>query len=36
MRKDAAVPAVWITGLPLGKEAPARVLIRDAKLDLFR
>jgi coenzyme F420-0:L-glutamate ligase/coenzyme F420-1:gamma-L-glutamate ligase len=36
MRKDAGVPAVWIAGLPLGKEAPARVLIRDPKLDLFR
>jgi coenzyme F420-0:L-glutamate ligase/coenzyme F420-1:gamma-L-glutamate ligase len=36
MRKDAAVPAVWITGVALGKEAPARVLIRDPKLDLFR
>ena len=36
MRKDAAVPAVWIAGLPLGKEAPARVLLRDPKLDLFR
>ncbi len=36
MRKDAGVPAVWITGVALGKEAPARVLLRDAKLDLFR
>jgi coenzyme F420-0:L-glutamate ligase/coenzyme F420-1:gamma-L-glutamate ligase len=36
MRKDAGVPAVWITGLPLGKEAPARALLRDPKLDLFR
>jgi coenzyme F420-0:L-glutamate ligase/coenzyme F420-1:gamma-L-glutamate ligase len=36
MRKDAGVPAVWISGIALGKEAPARVLLRDAKLDLFR
>lgn len=36
MRKDAGVPAVWITGLALGKEAPARALLRDPKLDLFR
>jgi coenzyme F420-0:L-glutamate ligase/coenzyme F420-1:gamma-L-glutamate ligase len=36
MRKDAGVPAVWITGVALGKEAPARVLLRDPKLDLFR
>jgi coenzyme F420-0:L-glutamate ligase/coenzyme F420-1:gamma-L-glutamate ligase len=36
MRKDAGVPAVWICGIALGKEAPARVLLRDPKLDLFR
>jgi coenzyme F420-0:L-glutamate ligase/coenzyme F420-1:gamma-L-glutamate ligase len=36
MRKDAGIPAVWIEGMPLGAPAPARVLIRDPKLDLFR
>jgi coenzyme F420-0:L-glutamate ligase/coenzyme F420-1:gamma-L-glutamate ligase len=36
MRKDAGIPAAWITGVALGKEAPARVLLRDPKLDLFR
>ena len=36
MRKDAGVPAVWIEGVLLGQPAPARVLIRDQKLDLFR
>jgi coenzyme F420-0:L-glutamate ligase/coenzyme F420-1:gamma-L-glutamate ligase len=36
MRKDAGVPAVWITGLALGKEAPARTLLREPRLDLFR
>jgi coenzyme F420-0:L-glutamate ligase / coenzyme F420-1:gamma-L-glutamate ligase len=36
MRKDAGIPAVWIQGVALGKEAPARVLLRDPKQDLFR
>jgi coenzyme F420-0:L-glutamate ligase/coenzyme F420-1:gamma-L-glutamate ligase len=36
MRKDAGIPAVWIEGVSLGTAASARVLIREAKLDLFR
>jgi coenzyme F420-0:L-glutamate ligase/coenzyme F420-1:gamma-L-glutamate ligase len=36
MRKDAGVPAVWIEGVALGADVPARVLLRDPKLDLFR
>jgi coenzyme F420-0:L-glutamate ligase/coenzyme F420-1:gamma-L-glutamate ligase len=36
MRKDAGIPAVWIEGVPLGDDVPTTVLLRDAKLDLFR
>jgi coenzyme F420-0:L-glutamate ligase/coenzyme F420-1:gamma-L-glutamate ligase len=36
MRKDAGLPAVWITGVALGTPASGRVLLRDPRLDLFR
>ncbi len=36
MKKADGVPAVWITGVELRGDGPARQLIRDAKLDLFR
>jgi coenzyme F420-0:L-glutamate ligase/coenzyme F420-1:gamma-L-glutamate ligase len=36
MRKDSAVPAVWIEGVPLKGDAPLRDTLRDPETDLFR
>ena len=36
MRKDSAVPSVWIEGVPLEGDAPLRDILRDPETDLFR
>jgi coenzyme F420-0:L-glutamate ligase/coenzyme F420-1:gamma-L-glutamate ligase len=36
MKKADGVPAVWISGVELHGDGPARLLVRDATLDLFR
>ena len=36
MRKDAGIPAVWITGVALAGDGSVRQTLRDPKTDLFR